>query len=338
MWRYGWLTGLLWLPWLAVAHDARPIAVELRALEDGLTYQVNLRAPDALQRLPELVMPEGCEPVPPATTRQQTGGIVFQQRYRCETSLQGRRVGLSFPGVNPSLSSLFRLETLQGAVHTNVLSPGETIWQVPDQEQPLKVAAQYTWLGVLHIWLGIDHLLFVLCLLFIAGNVGIAQTSGSRWRRVLITITGFTVAHSLTLALSVLGLVSLPVPAVEATIALSIVFLALEILRNDQQSWTYRYPVSVAMSFGLLHGFGFASVLREIGLPQTELPLALLTFNLGVEIGQVVFIAVVMLMALWLAPAFLRHELQVRQAGAYFIGSLAAYWMIDRTLAFWVLA
>ncbi len=113
------------------------------------------------------------------------------------------------------------------------------------------------------------------------------------WRRILITITGFTIAHSITLALSALGLVRVPIPAVEAAIALSIVFLAVEIVRGDKTSLTYRYPIAVSSSFGLLHGFGFAAVLGETGLPQTEIPAALLFFNVGVELGQIAFVLAV---------------------------------------------
>ena len=131
---------------------------------------------------------------------------------------------------------------------------------MPDAENRFAVATEYTWLGIEHIWIGIDHLLFVACLLFIA------KTS----RRVLITITGFTVAHSITLALSALDLVRIPTPPVEAAIALSVVFMAWEIAKGNMNSLTHRYPIAVSSSFGLLHGFGFAAVLRDIGLPQDK--------------------------------------------------------------------
>ena len=155
----------------------------------------------------------------------------------------------------------------------------------------------------------------------------------------MITITGFTLAHSLTLALSTLQIVELPIPPVEAAIALSIVFLAVEIARNDQSSWTYRFPISVSTSFGLLHGFGFAAVLREIGLPQTELPAALLFFNVGVEIGQVIFRS-------WFGWGYshwasdclseikrsekILMTVPVQTMASYFIGAVARF-LVDRT-------
>ena len=201
---------------------------------------------------------------------------------------------------------------------------------------PFGVAREYTVLGVEHIWIGIDHLLFVACLLFIAGTT----------RRLLITITGFTVAHSITLALSALELVRIPTPPVEAAIALSVVFMAWEIVKGNKDSLTWRYPVAVSSSFGLLHGLGFAAVLRDIGLPQVELPTALLFFNIGVEIGQVLFVLALLLAFYLIRPVLIRvfstarelsmHWTTLTTPVGYVVGSLASYWMIDRVAGFWV--
>jgi hydrogenase/urease accessory protein HupE len=177
--------------------------------------------------------------------------------------------------------------------------------------------------------------LFVACLLLIARTA----------RKVLITITGFTVAHSITLALSALDLVRIPTPPVEAAIALSVVFLAWEIVKNDEEQLTFRYPVAVSTSFGLLHGFGFAAVLRDIGLPQTELPTALLFFNIGVEIGQILFL-LALLVAFYITRPLLKrllslshdHEVHwetLTTPAAYIIGAFASYWLIDRVSSFW---
>ena len=138
--------------------------------------------------------------------------------------LSGRVVGIEFPIINPSLSTLYKIKLANGEEHLRILKPGETEWTVPDAENRFAVATEYTWLGIEHIWIGIDHLLFVACLLFIA------RTS----RRLLITITGFTVAHSITLALSALDVVRIPTPPVEAVIALSVVFMAWEIAKGDE--------------------------------------------------------------------------------------------------------
>jgi hydrogenase/urease accessory protein HupE len=192
------------------------------------------------------------------------------------------------------------------------------------------------WLGVEHILLGVDHLLFVLALVILVRG----------WRRVAITVTAFTVAHSITLAAATLGYVHMPGPPVEATIALSIMLVAAEIVnaRRGHSSLTARWPWLVAFAFGLLHGFGFAGALSEVGLPQHAIPLALLFFNLGVEVGQLAFVAGVMTLAWaarWLAaqrlgPVYTQQVFaRVDVAAAYVIGVPAAYWLIDRTTGLW---
>jgi hydrogenase/urease accessory protein HupE len=181
-------------------------------------------------------------------------------------------------------------------------------------------------LGIEHILLGIDHLLFVLALIMI--------TKG-KWR-ILKTITAFTLAHSITLSLAALGIVNFPGPPVEAVIALSIVFLASEIIRNfnGQQTLTSKKPWIVAFTFGLLHGFGFAGALADIGLPQTEIPLALAFFNIGVELGQIIFV-IAMLLVIYLLQLKKEWPTYLKKIPPYAIGSLAAYWMIERVAGFW---
>ncbi len=179
-----------------------------------------------------------------------------------------------------------------------------------------------------HILGGYDHLLFVACLIFIARSP----------RRILVTITGFTIAHSITLALSTLEWVRVPVPPVEVVIALSIVFVAREIAREKRDSLTWRYPIAVSSSFGLLHGFGFAAVLRDIGLPQIELPTALLFFNLGVEVGQIIFVTGLLIVALGgarilrLGQAASHRRLE--QFVAYGVGCMAVFWTFERLSIF----
>ena len=198
-----------------------------------------------------------------------------------------------------------------------------------------EVSKTYTYLGLQHIFEGIDHLLFVACLLLVAG-IG---------RKLLITITGFTVAHSVTLALATFDIIRLPIPPVEAVIALSIVFLAVEIANQDKEGLTYRYPVTVSVSFGLLHGFGFAAVLNEIGLPGSDVPLALLFFNVGVELGQLLFICV-LLVGFYLVKGSCRLFLgssenlvslltRSERLAAYMIGAVASFWLLQRVSGFW---
>ncbi|MEL7186879.1 MAG: HupE/UreJ family protein, partial [Pseudomonadota bacterium] len=202
---------------------------------------------------------------------------------------------------------------------------GERRFVMPGKETAASVAGQYTWLGAEHIWIGFDHLLFLLCLIWIAGT----------WKRILITVTGFTIAHSLTLALSALEIVRLPVPPVEAAIALSVLFLAVEVTKGRRDSLTWQHPIAVSSSFGLLHGLGFAAVLGEIGLPQTEVLTGLIFFNVGVELGQVAFALGVVLL-LRVATALLGESMQhhARPVMGYAVGCLSAYWLIGRVVAF----
>ena len=187
----------------------------------------------------------------------------------------------------------------------------------------LGVAQRYTKLGIEHILTGFDHLLFVLCLLLIVHG---------GWRLVR-TITAFTLAHSITLVLASLGVINLPSAPVEASIALSIAFLAAEILRHHagtDTGWTYRSPWLVAFAFGLLHGLGFAGALTDIGLPQGEVPVALLFFNIGVELGQLVFVALVLLLLALLRPIWQSTHRRVELAASYAIGTVAMYWLFER--------
>jgi hydrogenase/urease accessory protein HupE len=201
--------------------------------------------------------------------------------------------------------------------------------EVAEPPSAWAVAWQYLELGVAHILLGFDHLLFVLALLLIVRG----------WRRLLATVTAFTLAHSITLAAATLGFVRVPGPPVEATIALSIVFLASELLKvsRGQASLTARAPWLVAFSFGLLHGFGFAGALADVGLPRAEIPLALLTFNVGVELGQIAFVFMA-LAAVWLLGRIrMEWPTWAAQVPAYGIGSLAAFWLVERLVGIWKL-
>lgn len=308
----------------ARAHDARPVAVTITELSAD-HYQWTLHIPPTVERenLPELVWPEGCEPVVAGGSKQM----------RCNNALEGKRFSLHFPLFNPSLASFYQLTRLTGGTTKAMLSPTEAYWVVPAPMTPSRVIRDYTLLGVEHIITGYDHLLFVFGLLVIARSA----------KRILLTITGFTLAHSISLSLSALGFVHVPIPPVEACIALSIVFLAHEISRSEKQSHTYRYPIAVSFSFGLLHGLGFASALGEIGLAENEALLSLLFFNVGVELGQILFIAAVFVL-LTLVSLILRAgkkewedgKLRIRSdmLASYVIGVPAAYWLIQRLAQF----
>jgi len=320
----------------AAAHDSRPNFVEIIETDPGI-FSVQWKVPATVPStaLPTIGMPDSCATDARRATQQAGGAYVGRQDYKCPNGLSGEAISINFPILNPSLSTLFQVRLANGEQHVRVLKPDESEWIVPDAENALAVAGQYTALGIEHIWIGIDHLLFVACLLLIARTA----------RNVLITITGFTVAHSITLALAALDVIRIPTPPVEAAIALSVVFLAWEIAKDDQSSLTHRFPIAVSTSFGLLHGLGFAAVLRDIGLPQTELPTALLFFNIGVEIGQILFV-LTLLAAFFILRPLLRkllksddeavHWTSLTTPASYIIGGIASYWLIDRITGFWV--
>jgi hydrogenase/urease accessory protein HupE len=314
----------------AFAHDARPLSVDVTEQGRDL-YLARVRVPPtvAADNQPRVIWPSDCRvlnqrPADGPLAPDQTMAVV------CKGGLPGRRLSVRYAIYNPSLATLFRLTGQDGRTLTRVLPPDRLDWDVPRAPSPAEVAAGYLKLGVEHIWTGIDHLLFVAGLLILAGSM----------KRVLMAITGFTVAHSITLSASALGLVQVPVPPVEAAIALSILFLAREIARPSPDGLARRYPVAVSSSFGLLHGFGFAAALREAGLPTGELATGLLCFNLGVEIGQIAFIALVLAAVLaarkamqaarrplWPAPA------RLAALSGYGLGVPAAFWFVQRLAA-----
>lgn len=309
----------------AWAHDARPVAVTITETLPGL-YSYTLRIPPTvdLDNHPIVVWPKGCMPA-----QQEAQREVMQ----CKAGLEGGVFSLQYPRFNPSLASFYLLTTLDGARNTAMLPPTQESWQVPATMTKARVIKDYLLLGVEHIIGGLDHLLFVFGLLVIARTP----------KRIILTVTGFTLAHSVTLSLSSLGMVNVPIAPVEATIALSIVFLAHEISRQRFDSLTYRYPVLVSLSFGLLHGLGFASALGETGLAQGEVVMSLLFFNIGVELGQLLFIFAVMGLVtiaqrLWRSgtgetgQGFTGRRADL--VASYLIGIPAAYWLIDRVAQF----
>ncbi len=318
------------------AHESRPLYVEVKEVKPDL-FSVKWKSPRSIPvfNIPELLLPDNCVQTGNELAVTVSDAFIRQSSYQCPGGMAGRKVGVDFPVINPSVSTLFRIQMLSGEKHTKLLNPGENIWQIPESENRLQVAKEYTLLGIRHILKGVDHLLFLVCLLVVAGT----------GRRILITITGFTLAHSATLILSALNLFRVPVPPVEAAIALSIVFLATEIAKGSRETLTYRYPITVSTSFGLLHGLGFAAVLKEIGLPQTEIPTSLLFFNLGVEIGQILFVGCLIIIFRGIQVITLRLNKQaefsvtsmekLEKTSAYIVGSLASFWMFERMYSFW---
>jgi len=317
---------LLW-SLAAFAHELRPAYLELRAT-GGDAWSVLWKVP-AREELRLSITPR----FDPRCTRR--GEVVtvhmgdhWADRWTmdCPGGLAGTPVTVD--GLPQTLTDvLVRVVAADGTAQTARLLPEAPEFTVAERARPGDVARTYLRLGVEHILGGIDHLLFVLALLILVREP----------RKVVATVTAFTVAHSITLVLATLGLVRVPQAPVEAVIALSIVFVATEILRarSGRTDLAQRSPWLVAFAFGLLHGFGFAGALREAGLPHEAIPLALLFFNVGVELGQLAFIAAVL--GLW---RLVRRPLTAlpawtRAVPAYAIGTVAMAWVIDRVARFW---
>jgi hydrogenase/urease accessory protein HupE len=315
----------------AAAHEVRPAYLELRQTAPD-TYDFTFKVPalGGEYRLGLYVsLPEGVKDV--ASPRGAFAGTVFVERRTIarDGGLVGQTIGID--GLPATLTDvLVRIEDLNGITQTERLTPTQPSFTVKAAPGAAEVAATYLRLGIEHILLGIDHLLFVAALLILVRG----------WRRVVATITAFTIAHSITLAAATLGFVHVPGPPVEAAVALSIVLVAAEIVnaRRGAPGLTARRPWLVAFAFGLLHGFGFAGALSEVGLPQHAIPLALLFFNLGVEAGQLIFVAAVMLLVgagrrimQATPPTLARLDI----AAGYAIGTVAAWWLVERTMALW---
>jgi hydrogenase/urease accessory protein HupE len=311
----------------AGAHEARPGYLQL-TLHDGESVNLLLKVPAIGQMRLGLYpnLPPNCVAVEEPTRYIIDNAYTERASFNCSGGLFGETVAID--GLSTTLTDvLARVERPDGTTQVARLTPAAPTFVVEATPNAIAIASTYLVLGVNHILLGIDHLLFVFALLLLVSDT----------RKLIWTITAFTAAHSLTLAAATLGFVQVPQSPVEAVIALSIVFVASEIVHVSQgrPGLTQRRPWIVAFVFGLLHGFGFAGALNEIGLPEQSIPLALLLFNVGVELGQLGFIAVVILIRVAFNKYTFRVPQWVDQAPAYLIGSVAAYWTIERTVGFW---
>lgn len=315
----------------AFAHEVRPAYLELRQTEPE-TY-------DALWKVPGLgedlrlglyvEVPARCTNVTEPRASMVNNAYSERWTVKCAGGLTGGTIHIA--GLTAtSTDVLVRLERLDGTTQVTRLTPSAPSFMVAAAPRAMQVARTYLVLGVEHILGGIDHLLFVLALLILVKGT----------RRLIATVTAFTLAHSLTLAGATLGFVHVPGPPVEAAIALSIMFVAAEIIhrRQGMAGLTERFPWVIAFTFGLLHGFGFASALSEVGLPQSAIPLALLFFNVGVEIGQLLFIASVFTVIALARQATRRIGMSQPEwawrVPPYAIGSIAVFWIIQRIAAF----
>ena len=308
----------------ARAHEARPAYLEIKETTPG-RYDLLWRTPVLSgMRLPVVLkVPEDIHDVQEPTVQELTDSLLERRRIDAGPGgLAGKRI--EFAGLQGTITDvLVRIEMLDGRRWTTIVRPSQPWVEITAALGKLAVVGSYVVHGIRHIAFGADHLLFVLGLLLIVKD---------RWTLVK-TITAFTVAHSITLAIATFGWVEAPVLPLNAAIALSIFFLGPEIVRSwrGETSFTIEHPWVVAFVFGLVHGFGFASALTSAGLPRVDLPLALLGFNVGVEIGQVGFVLLVLL----LERSFRFLEIQwphwVEALPGYTVGTLGAFWTIQRT-------
>jgi hydrogenase/urease accessory protein HupE len=305
--------------------SAHPLAPSLLEITERAPGQADLLWKTPAARVPGVdlkpVLPAHCLQTGKIESRRVETARTDQWEVFCSAPLVGSSVGVE--GIaHAKADVLLRVVLADGRKYQSVLSAGRPSFTIPERQPSLQVFQSYLALGVEHILLGWDHLLFVLGLvLLVKGG-----------RRLLWTLTAFTLGHSLTLSLAVLGWVKIPPEPVEAAIALSIFFLAVELTRGQRASGTFfhRYPWIIASGFGLLHGLGFAGALAQVGLPIGEIPLALFSFNVGIELGQIFFIG-----ALWALYELWRRwarpvPLQGVRIPAYAIGSLAVFWFFER--------
>jgi len=319
------LAGLAGLAAPARAHQFAPALLEIEELPAG-EAAVKWKQPAVRVQGSQLrpVLPVECVGIGDPVVRKEGTGIGARWKMRCPGGLTGKSVGVE--GIAGSQADvLLRVTLRDGRRLRHVLKAETPSFRIDADSSRAGVVKDYATLGVRHILLGWDHLLFVLALVLLIG-----------WGRSLAwTITAFTAGHSVTLALASLGAVHVPQPPIEAAIALSIYFLAVELtsVRKGTPTLTQRAPWAVAAGFGLLHGLGFAGALAEVGLPTAEIPLALFSFNLGIELGQLAFVGAVLLAAAALRGLSVAWPRWAKAAVPYGIGTMATFWFLQRALS-----
>ena len=307
-----------------LAHEVRPGFLELTETAPG-RYAILWKQPVLGEyRLPiDPVYPKECAVRGAGDPFVTTGALISRGALECPGGLGGKTIAVA--GLEETVTDvLVRVRHADGRTETHLLRPAAASVTLGGDSSGAGRALAYLRIGVEHILLGVDHLLFVLGLLLIVSD---------RWM-LIKTITSFTVAHSITLAIATLGYAQAPLPPLNAAIALSILFLGPEIVRvwRGETSFTIRHPWVVAFAFGLLHGFGFASGLASMGLPKSEIPLALLLFNVGVEIGQLAFVLLILGLERSFRVLAIRWPRFAQALPGYAVGSLGAYWTIQRAL------
>ena len=307
-------------PLIADAHRFAPSALDVRALANGeisVVWKTPAQATSSVPMLP--IMPENCELRSETPWFPEGTGKVLRQQWSCAVeSLEGQVLGVSGLAANQS-SAVVSVRPRPEVFFQAVLTAEEPAFMVPEQRSGVATALHYLWLGAEHIAIGTDHLFFVAGLLLLVG-----------WgTRLVYTVTAFTLGHSITLAMVSLGVVTNPEALIEWLIAVSIWVLAFELSNSEKRSRLWERPWYLAGAFGLLHGMGFAGALAETGLPQMYLPTALLFFNVGIEIGQLAFIALLTVAGVLISKISKAGWLQL--APVYLLGAVSTFWVLDRT-------
>ncbi len=318
---------LLLLATSSVADEIRPGYLELNE-ETPNTFSVVWKVPKKSDQkvLLQAHFPDSCTNKTPITSHRVNNAMLQRWYIHCTDNIVGERISVKDLG-NSNTDVLLRLKWLDKSVSTAVLKPSSPFYIIPEKSTAIDMAMTYLLLGIEHILLGVDHLLFVFALLLIVNST----------RRLIVTITAFTLAHSITLGAATLGFVNVPQQPVEAMIALSILFLAMEYVhvKQGRKGTAARWPWLIAFVFGLLHGFGFAGALAEIGLPEQAIPLTLIFFNIGVELGQLLFVAAVLALG-WTLRQLKQPRLleKAETVAVYSIGGLSSFWLFERISAF----
>ncbi len=307
-----------------LAHEVRPGLLELTEFTPH-SYALLWKRPSGgeveLQLAP--IVPKECRLVTPAAEQLAPGAVIVRGTLSCPGGIAGKRMAIA--GLEATITDvLVRVKHVDGRLESYLVRPGDPGVTFNGGGSGVERALGYVQLGIQHILLGADHLLFVLGLMLIVAD---------RWMLVK-TLTAFTAAHSITLALATLGIVNVPLLPLNAAIALSILFLGLEVVRawRGETSFTLRHPWVVAFAFGLLHGFGFATGLAQLGLPSEEIPLALLLFNGGVELGQLACVLGLVLLVRAFGVLQIEWPRAIQRLPGYAVGSLSALWTLQRTL------
>jgi hydrogenase/urease accessory protein HupE len=313
-------------PNLVLAHPLSPALLEVQEYHDG---RAEVRWKTSLLRLPgsrvHPSLPTHCRTLTSPIRTEELASLSTRWTVDCTPQgLVGQRIGVE--GLSGAkIDALLRVTLADGRLVQRVVRSGQPFLRVPERESALDVTRDFIGLGFRHILTGSDHLLFVFGLLILVSGA----------RLLVQTITAFTVGHSMTLSLAVLGFANVPSGAVEVGIALSIFLLAVELARPETAPATplRRFPWAMAVLFGLLHGLGFAGALSEIGLPMGEIPLALFSFNLGIEVGQLLFAAVVLIARSMLMTRWTQRPAWAAWLPIYAMGSLATFWCLEQTSA-----